>query len=403
MKVITEGLKRIFILCLSSFIAALIIISIMSISSSEHKDYIRQVNRKKEAKENELPMINWRIENWPKHWTWYDRIEKKIKIEYYQWVAKPILYGEIGALSCQLLSLESKKYIDVFKNNCKIHLLNYFLYIFILLLFMPLIISLIMYYLVAALVEKITPIKVIKKKPITENICTKTKRTILNVRLDNNEHLYLRGDWIGGRTSVKVKTRFMWKWSAPLVTFAADLFELKECWSKESNEGEEGEITITAPQPDLYIGEIGLTNNRAIVIRPKYLIGISDGIKIKAFWNFSFHNIFAGKIRQIVLAGKGRVFVYGFQGLQDMTAIQKDHKIEFNRMIGYDAHAAYSLCRTETWWHYFRKEAELFDVRIKDGVFITQTTSGVYCNSNANLLEKCVQFVLNGVGSVLGF
>lgn len=403
MKVIAEGLKKIFILCLSSFIAALIIISILSITSTESKDYTRQINKKIKAKQNELAMINWCIENWPKNWTWYDRIEKEIKIKKYQYITKPRLYNEIGELSLQLSSEASKKYINVFQDNCRVHLLNYSLYIFVLLLCMPLIFSLTMYYLLAPLVEKIVPIKAVKKKSTTENICTKTKRTILNVRLDNNEHLYLRGDWIGGRTSVKVKTRFMWKWTAPLVTFAADLFELKEFWSKENKEGEESEITITAPQPDLYIGEIIMTNNRAIVIRPKYLIGISDGIKIKAFWNFSIHNIFAGKIRQIVLMGKGRVFVYGFQGLQDTTAIKKDHKIESNRMIGYDAHAAYSLCRTETWWHYFRKEAELFDIKIKDGVFIIQATSGVYCNPKANLLEKSVQFVLNGIGSVLGF
>jgi hypothetical protein len=402
MKVITEGLKKIFILCLSSFIAALIIISIMSIPSPEHQEHIRQIDRKIKAKENELAMINWCIENWPKHWTWYNRIVKEIKIKKYQFFTLPKLNMEITLLHTQRYGANST-YIDVWKRNCSLHLLDYSSYIFILLLCMPLAFSLIMYYLLAPLVEKIAPIKVIKKKSTTENICTNTKRTVLNVRLDNNEHLYLRGDWIGGRTSVNVKTRFMWKWTAPLVTFAADLFALKECWSKENKEDEEGEVTITAPQPDLYIGEIILKNNRAIVIRPKYLIGISDGIKIKAFWNFSIHNILAGKIRQIVLMGKGRVFVYGFQGLQDTIAIRKDHKIESNRMIGYDAHAAHSLCRTETWWHYFRKEAKLFDVKIKDGVFITQVTSGVYCNPKANLLEKSVQFVLNGIGSVLGF
>ena len=69
MKVIADGLKKIFILCLSSFIAALIIISIMSISSLEHQEHIRQIDREIKAKENKLAMINWCIENWPKNWT----------------------------------------------------------------------------------------------------------------------------------------------------------------------------------------------------------------------------------------------------------------------------------------------------------------------------------------------
>ena len=321
-------------------------------------------------------------------------------------VVQPRGEAQIPKLNSDIAILYSQQYgadrtfINVLLDKCKHHLFSYSIYIFILLLLFPLLRSLIMYYLVAPMIEKVTPIKATKKKENTENISIETQKAILNVRLKNNECLYLRGDWIGERVSVKVKTRFMWKWTAPLVTFAADLFELKECSSNKKDE--ESEIIITAPQPDLYIGEICLTDDRAIVIRPRYLIGVSDGIKIETFWNFKIHNILAGRIRQIILKGKGRIFIYGYQGLQDRTAIQKDHKIESNRMIGYDAHAAYSLCRTETWWHYFRQEAELFDVKIKDGVFITQTVAGIYHNPNVNLLEKSINFILNGIGSILG-
>ena len=105
----------------------------------------------------------------------------------------------------------------------------------------------------------------------------------------------------------------------------------------------------------------------------------------------------------MVLYGNGRIFVYGYQGVNNIVAEEKDYKIESSLLIGYDAHAAFSLCRTETWWHYFRKESELFDVKIKDGIFLTQTTSGVYRNPEANWLEKCVNFILNGIGSILGF
>ena len=158
MKVIADGLKKIFILCLSSFIAALIIISIMSISSLEHQEHIRQIDREIKAKENKLAMINWCIENWPKNWTWYDRIGKEIKIKKYQ-ATIPILKIEIAFLRTQRYGANST-YIDVLGRNCSLHLLDYSSYIFILLLCMPLAFSLIMYYLLAPLVEKITPIKV---------------------------------------------------------------------------------------------------------------------------------------------------------------------------------------------------------------------------------------------------
>ena len=88
--------------------------------------------------------------------------------------------------------------------------------------------------------------------------------------------------------------------------------------------------------------------------------------------------------------------------IQPNNAVKNNYKIEAARLLGYDAHASYSLCRTETWWHYFRKEAALFDIKIEKGIFLTQTISYTYSKTKQNAIEKCVNFVLNGIGSFLG-
>ena len=72
-------------------------------------------------------------------------------------------------------------------------------------------------------------------------------------------------------------------------------------------------------------------------------------------------------------------------------------------MIGYDTGASFALCRTETWWHYYRKEAKLFDIKIENGTFITQNNTWSYSNKNATFIENIINAFLNGIGTILGF
>ena len=60
---------------------------------------------------------------------------------------------------------------------------------------------------------------------------------------------------------------------------------------------------------DLFIGEINLEGTNGLVIRPKHLIGVTDGVKIRTIWNFGLHNLFSGRIRQVILYGKGRIII----------------------------------------------------------------------------------------------
>lgn len=384
--------NKFFMLLLSSIIAALIVIAVKTAFSLDNQQRMAEIqeqidNLQNDIRESEDSLDE--LSDSPNLIECVNALKEVIEISR--------KYPRLYALKIEQSGLDSN-FFELFLTNCLANLFIYTFDIFVFLIIFPLVSSLILYYCFAPIVERIKPIMAWGSS--SNNLIMTSKKSLLKVKLDSLEHLFLRAGWVGSRCDVEVKTRFMWKWNAPLITFAAQLFELKEYFSER---GKCGEITIAAPAADLYIGEILLQKNSAIVIRPKYLIGVSNGIKIQAIWNFSLHNILAGKIRQIVLYGEGRVFIYGYQGVNCITAEGKNYKIESDLLIGYDARSAYSLCRTETWWHYFRKESELFDVKLQDGVFFYQTTSGVYQNPNASWLERWVDFILNGIGSVLGF
>ena len=326
--------KKFFTLLLSSVIASLIIIAVKTAFSPDNQRRKDNINKKIESTTQDLENL------------------KSSSLVFFK--EPMILHKELELQSLKLeLAGGDRNFFELFMTNCSANLLIYTFDILLLLIIYPFVASLILYHCFAPIVEKFKPIMAWGDS--SKNIFMANVKSALKVKLNSVEHLFFRGDWIGNRCDVRVKTKLMWKWNAPFVTFAAQLFELKEYFSER---GKCGEITIAAPAADLYIGEILLQKNSAIVIRPKYLIGVSDGIKIQAIWNFSLHNIFAGKIRQIVLYGEGRVFIYGYQGVNCITAEGKNYKIESDLLIGYDARSAYSLCRTETWWHYFRKESD---------------------------------------------
>ena len=297
------------------------------------------------------------------------------------------------------IALANRSYLVRFQENFRAKIFSYVLFFFFILLIEPIFKALFLYYIVGSYIEKRPPVRSIAPNENYARIKMPNADPSLFVQIKEGEHFYLRGGWCKERANVTTKTKLMWRWNAPLITFAANLFELVDY----SANGSSGEITITSPESDLFIGEIDLTGTNGFVIRPKYLIGVTNRVKIKTIWNFSLHNILSGRIRQIVLHGDGRIIVSGAWGIDIKSATsEKNHRIEFPMLLGYDAQADYSLCRTETFWHYFRKEAGLFDIKIQNGNFITQKKVWTYTKKDAIFIEKFFDTFINGVGSILG-
>ena len=406
MNLLARLFKNLIALIIGAACSALFIISVESfiewhkggiLPAKEKAEQIRkcqEVERKIKKLKNEIRLEETKIKENP---SIREKIENAMHI------------GKMNVKEFQLLKAErewleikgklASGLTDCFARNFK-HFPRYVIDIFLMLVFFPVIISLILYYGFGKVVDGFRPIVADDKKDSSRGIAVSDSDVSVDLELYRKEHLYLRGGWCKKKSNVNAKTKLMWKWRAPLVTFAADLFELVDFSASGSTPGK---LTVTAPDPDMFISRVDLGPGRAIVIRPRHLIGVTDGIKIKTYWNFSLHNILAGKIRQIVLYGNGYILLSGSWGISSATVSEDNSKIESELLVGYDAHASYSLCRTETWWHYFRKEASLFDIKIENGTFVTQNNCWSYTNKNASFIEKAITAFLNGIGSILGF
>ena len=359
----------------------------------------QKLDRKEKKLESEIAELETQIKNIESSDSNKYIIKVKVAYKTASKVKKDFELVKLRSDQTELGKKLASSFGDCLKHNSE-HFLRNTIDIFLILLFFPLIVSAILYYGFAKLVEGFRPIVVDGNNGNVVDISVSESDVSIDIELTGKEHLYLRGGWCKKKNGVNAVTRLMWKWNAPLVTFAADLFELVD-FSKSGSCP--GKLTVTAPLPDMFIARVDLGPGRAIVIRPRHLIGVTDGIKIKTYWNFSLHNILAGKIRQIVLEGDGFILVSGSWGLSSSTVSDDNSKIESHLLVGYDAHASYSLCRTETFWHYFRKESALFDVKIEEGTFVTQNNTWAYSNKNASFIEKAITAFLNGIGSILGF
>ncbi len=268
-----------------------------------------------------------------------------------------------------------------------------------------------MYYGVAALIEKFPPIRIRLKGDggAREPVFHRAARSI-TFSIPEGKTFYLRaqgGDWGKERRDVVCRTKFMWRWGAPLVSVASDLVELL-AYRGEPGAKNPGQIKMTSPKDDeVYIQQIELNGGPGLVLTPRHVIGLTDDVEVRTVWSFKLHNLISMRLRHIVFFGTGTIFIIGGRGI-DVQRIEPGssavHKIEDGVLVGYVPGAAYSLCRTQTFWAYFRGMTSLLDYKLCGGTFLTQNLVGRHEKEVLGSgLDRFLSVLLNGIGKLLGF
>ena len=268
-----------------------------------------------------------------------------------------------------------------------------------------------MYYGAAALIEKFPPIRIKLRETdgMHEPVFHRAARSI-TFSIPEGRTFYLRaqgGDWGKERRDTVCRTKFMWRWKAPLVSIASDLVELLAYRSDPDAENP-GQIKMTSPKDDeVYIQQIELNGGPGLVLTPRHVIGLTDDVEVRTVWSFKLHNLISMRLRHIVFFGTGTIFIIGGRGI-DVQRIEPGshavHKIEDGVLVGYVPGAAYSLCRTQTFWAYFRGMTSLLDYKLCGGTFLTQNLVGRHEKEVLGSgLDRFLSVLLNGIGKLLGF
>ena len=396
-----------------------------------------EIVQSKQALENRLSMLDhWRqqrrecqeqLDNLPSWWHPYDRTTEYIRLK-----------AELERLDIQINTLEAgadkcretlnalvrekdnlvsrleeipKSVYNEFSLEWNKRGIKILLFTICLVLFTPPLWLVFMYYFAAAIVEKFPPIRIKSKcaGDAPEPTFHRAARSI-TFTIPEGRKFYLRaqgGDWGKERRDVTCRTKLMWRWGAPLVSIAADLVELL-AYRNAPDAKTPGQIKLTSPRDDeVYIQQIELNGGPGLVLTPRHVIGLTDDIEVRTVWSFKLHNIISMRLRHIVFFGTGTIFIIGGRGI-DVQKIEPGssavHKIEDGVLVGYVPGAAYSLCRTQTFWAYFRGMTSLLDYKLCGGTFLTQNLVGKQEKEVLGSgLDRFLSVLQNGIGKLLGF
>lgn len=247
-----------------------------------------------------------------------------------------------------------------------------FIHVTLILLLTPILWSLFEFYVLAALVGQCKPFRFdipFRKDTI---VVPENSSSQLAFPMAPGDIVYTRAKWVTQRENVSARTKFLWSWSSILVSLAAELIEMVEF---RTEPGQPGKIVLASPEDaDDHLLRIDLKDSAGIVLKPRYVIALTPGIRLKTRWSFQLHNLLSGRIRQIIFYGTGTLFITGYMNINhDAPGKHAACRIEDGLILGYDMTMRFSLARTETFWHYFRGKASLFDFQVLgEGIVFTQ-------------------------------
>lgn len=225
----------------------------------------------------------------------------------------------------------------------------------------------------------------------------------LEVPVAAGQPLLARMDWVQQYSpDLRKRTRFLFDWRSPFTSYAAGLAEMTELGAREA--GQNGSALLNAADdPNAYLIALELRDHVGIVLKPGAVVAVSGEIQLRPRWHWrSLHHWIAGRLRHILFAGTGTVYVAGHGGVE-ACGTAAPVVIEEALVLGYDSRAAFATVRTETFWPYFRDKTSLFDYQFAGGaVVVRQTTATRASRRRGNVFVRTVDAILGGIGRLLG-
>lgn len=265
----------------------------------------------------------------------------------------------------------------------------------------PIFWKLIWYYIVAPFSNRFPPIEVLTgQEDSGGHLSSSSPNRNMPIKISQDNPILVKMGYIQQRGSnLKLTTRFLYSWSHPLISYAAGLHQMTKISASEKSDET---IFIASGDPETYISEFVLENHPGIVIHPRYIVGISEGIVLKSKWYLkNIHCWLTGQLRYIIFYGSGKIYLEGRGGLDTFSPNPGPSKVEQSLVVGFETKLSYATTRTETFWPYYRNKSQLVDdLFYGNGILIRQISTSKF---SENFLQQKIEFILNSIGKLLGF
>ena len=224
----------------------------------------------------------------------------------------------------------------------------------------------------------------------------------IELLLSEGEEIVIKEGYYSSFSEVLEKqNRWIWKGSAWLISYAAQLVEMTHFKAPPEDSGK---ISLISRHPDFYLVKLSLRDCPGIVLKPQHIIAISGDIDLRTKWQFfSIHNWMRLVFRHIIFCGSGDIYVALHGGSHSTDHDTQAHRLKEEHLIAYESSAKLALVRNENLWHYVCGKSNLFDYK-----FTNQSFKLLQNQSQSPALEdgqskRFIDIILSSIGKILGF
>ena len=226
---------------------------------------------------------------------------------------------------------------------------------------------------------------------------TSEAQRTLTVRLEDGEALSARSEHVRPVQGM-VRSRLLYDWSAPFISFAAGLYGL----SRITGDGGATSATLATPDdPDSYLMRIDFADHPGVVMRPRHVVGVVGAPELQTRWRWGILSLATWQVRYILFSGTGSLIVQGTGGVIATDPGGRSTRMEQHLVMGFDSRLVVGVNRTEVFWPYLWGRTPLVDDEFTGShPLLWQKSSGVRPSSP---IAKVFDAFWSAIGKVLGF
>ena len=238
-------------------------------------------------------------------------------------------------------------------------------------LLLPFLIRTLFYYALAPLVQRGPPIRLALPSGIaTPRVQATPSRPSLDVTLAQGEELLIRQSYLqSSQSGADMRTRWLLDWRSPFTSLVSGMAFLTA--ARMADDGTPPTFGVSArDDPFAEIARIDCAPGQAIVLQPRALAAVVQPIdrplKIRSRWRiFNLHAWLTFQFRYLVFHGPAGLIVKGGRGVRVETA-EAGRVFGQDQLVGFSAHTAYTIRRSETFLPYLFGREPLFRDRVAD-------------------------------------
>jgi len=230
---------------------------------------------------------------------------------------------------------------------------------------------------------------------------SESKRTV-SVPLDAAAPLIVRANWIEERDeTIQEKGRWIWRARSPGVSYAAGLVSCSII--KPTNAFQtDACLRLSSRSADEYLTIINLQPKQSLCLRPRAIVGLSDGIGVTSHWRIrNLHAWLFGQLRYLVFEGPGTIVIFGNGGLEASDAKAPRTRVAVDRVIGFEPQLRLATVASGTYRSYLFGMTPLYEAVLEGkGKFVRRLADP---SQSDNLVTRTLGGFFNAAGKILGF